>query len=283
MVEIKNKFLCAKINEKGAELKSLKMGDKEYIWQGDEKFWASSAPLVFPICSGLKDDEYYLNGVKYKLEKHGFIRFKTFEVEKRDENSVTFIYTPDDDSKKSFPFDYELRLTYVLDDKTLRVLYNIKNKSDSEMYFSIGAHEGYACEEGIEEYDVILPEAESLVSSVLEGNLIGDKKVQITENSDTLSLKYDYFAVDALVFENMKARSVILKKRNGKKALKVTFDGFDYFLIWTKPDAPYVCLEPWCGISDKVGTNQDIKTKEGIISLEKGGEFAREHSIEIIE
>ncbi len=283
MITIKNDYLTAKINEVGAELKSLVCNDIQYIWQGDEKYWAGSAPLLFPICSGLKDDEYYLDGKKYTLQKHGYARFCKFEVENQVEDSVTFLLCSNEESLKQFPFRYELRVTYTLENKTLKVKYDVKNLSDDTMYFSIGAHEGYYCPEGIEEYDVILPEAETLDSTVLEGNVLGNNKVRIIENSDRIALKYDYFAVDALVFKDMKARSAVLKNRNNGKAVKVTFEGCDYFLLWTKPDAPYICLEPWCGISDNKDTDKNFKTKEGIRQIAAGGNFVNEHSIEVLD
>ncbi|MEE1054249.1 MAG: aldose 1-epimerase family protein [Acutalibacteraceae bacterium] len=283
MITIKNDYLTAKINEVGAELKSLVCNDTQYIWTGDERFWAGSAPLLFPICSGLKDDEYYLDGKKYTLQKHGYARFCKFEVENQVEDSVTFLLCSNEESLKQFPFRYELRVTYTLENKTLKVKYDVKNLSDDTMYFSIGAHEGYYCPEGIEEYDVILPEAETLYSTVLEGNVLGNNKVRIIENSDRIALKYDYFAVDALVFKDMKARSAVLKNRNNGKAVKVTFEGCDYFLLWTKPDAPYICLEPWCGISDNKDTDKNFKTKEGIRQIAAGGNFVNEHSIEVLD
>lgn len=283
MITIKNDYLTAKINEVGTELKSLVCNDTQYIWTGDERFWAGSAPLLFPICSGLKDDEYYLDGKKYTLQKHGYARFCKFEVENQVEDSVTFLLCSNEESLKQFPFRYELRVTYTLENKTLKVKYDVKNLSDDTMYFSIGAHEGYYCPEGIEEYDVILPEAETLDSTVLEGNVLGNNKVRIIENSDRIALKYDYFAVDALVFKDMKARSAVLKNRNNGKAVKVTFEGCDYFLLWTKPDAPYICLEPWCGISDNKDTDKNFKTKEGIRQIAAGGNFVNEHSIEVLD
>ena len=283
MITIKNDYLTAKINEVGAELKSLVCNDIQYIWTGDERFWAGSAPLLFPICSGLKDDEYYLDGKKYTLQKHGYARFCKFEVENQVEDSVTFLLCSNEESLRQFPFRYELRVTYTLENKTLKVKYDVKNLSDDTMYFSIGAHEGYYCPEGIEEYDVILPEAETLDSTVLEGNVLGNNKVRIIENSDRIALKYDYFAVDALVFKDMKARSAVLKNRNNGKAVKVTFEGCDYFLLWIKPDAPYICLEPWCGISDNKDTDKNFKTKEGIRQIAAGGNFVNEHSIEVLD
>ncbi len=282
MIIIKNEHATASFNTLGAELKSFNFNGVEYIWPGSEKSWKGSAPILFPICSGLKDDTYYLNGEKYVLQKHGYARFCEFEVEKQMDDSVVFLLRSDEKSKKVFPFDYELRIIYTLTENGLKVDYKVDNLSNDTMYFSIGAHEGYFCPEGIEEYDIVLPEKETLYTSVLDGNVLSEEKELVIENSDTLSLKYDYFKVDALVFKEIKARSVVLKHKNNNRAIKVNFDGFDYLLLWTIPKENYICIEPWCGITDSVNTNQDFATKEGIQKIEKNGTYSCTHSFEIL-
>jgi len=282
MVTITNGILTAKFSKLGAELKSLVCNRIEYIWPGDEKYWAGSAPILFPICSGLVNDTYYLDGKAYQMQKHGFARFCEFAVEEIKEDFVTFRLDSDAESKKCYPFDYVLRITYTLKGKTLQVRYEVENLSVDTMYFSIGSHEGYYCPEGIEEYDVILPAPETLDSGVLEGPVLGKKKIRVLENSDTLALQYDYFAVDALVFQDMQARSVTLRHRNSDKSVRVSFPDREYFLLWTKTGAPYICLEPWCGISDSVDSNQNFKTKAGIRKIAPNGKFVSTHWIEIL-
>lgn len=283
MVILKNNILCAKIQLRGAELKSLTRGDAEYIWPGDKAIWASSAPLVFPICSAMKDNSYYFDGTKYEMQKHGYARFCTFRIETQSKTTATFLLRSDEESRKVYPFDYELRITYRLEENKLFIGYNVKNCSDGNMYFSIGAHTGYFCPEGVEQYDLILPEKESLENTLLQGDLLSYQTQPITENCDRLALKYQYFEKDPLTFENMKAREVTLKNRVTGREIKVCFPGFDTFLIWTIPGAPFVCLEPWCGITDRIDTNQDITTKEKIQVLAPGDVFTREHAIEIVK
>ncbi len=282
MITITNGILTATFRELGGELRSLSCNGTEYIWPGDPNIWAGSAPVLFPVCSGLLNDTYYLDGKQYHMQKHGYARFCNFTVESKTEDTVTFLLCSDEESKKCYPFDYALRITYTLEGKTLQVRYDVENRSESTMYFSIGSHEGYYCPEGIEEYDVVLPAPETLDSHVLEGPVLGKEKCRILENSDTLALKYDYFAVDALVFKDMQARSVILRHRNSKKAVRLSFPDREYFLLWSKPGAAYICMEPWCGIADSVDSDQKIETKEGIRTAAPGQRFVSTHTIEIL-
>ena len=63
--------------------------------------------------------------------------------------------------------------------------------------------------------------------------------------------------------------------------LRMEFEDFPYFGIWAAKNAPFVCLEPWCGIADSVNTNQQLIEKEGINKLESGGSFEKTWMIEM--
>ncbi len=283
MITLKNEFLTASFNEVGAELKSLVFGGKEYIWEGRSEVWSGSAPILFPICGGLKDDKYTYKGKEYTLKKHGYARFATFEIEDKTDSSVVFLHKSDEETKKSFPFEYELRVTYTLIDKTVKVGYSVKNLTGGNMYFSIGSHEAYYTPEGIEDYDVVFPQNETLNAYVIYGNLLSNQELPIIKDSNVLPLYDKYFTVDALVFKDLKSRTATLRNRKTGKAVQVDFPNADYFLLWHKPNSPYMCLEPWSGIPDIVGSSYDITEKEGIITLESGKEYNSVHTLNIIE
>lgn len=283
MITINNEYLKASFNEVGAELKSLVFAGDEYIWEGKAEVWSGSCPILFPICGGLKDDKYLLNGKEYTLAKHGFARFKTFEVENKTDTSVVFLHKSDDETKKQFPFDYELRVIYALENKTLKINYVVKNLTDKTMYFNIGSHEGYYTPEGIEDYDVLFPQKETLNSCVLYGNLLSNQQLPIIKEQAFLPLYDKYFTVDALVFKDLKSKSATLRNRKTGRTVKVDFPDDKYFLLWHKPNSPYICLEPWTGIPDTVDSSYDITEKEGIISLNAKSEYNHTHSITIDE
>ena len=283
MIKLQNKYVTAYINEAGAELKSLVYNDIEYIWEGRPEVWGSSCPLLFPICGGLKDDKYLYNGKEYTLQKHGFVRCAPFEVERADDTYAIFCIKSNSETKKSFPFDYELRVIYTLCEKSLKIEYEVANKGESTMYFNIGSHEGYYTPDGIENYDVIFPQKESLNASALYGNLVANQSTPIIKNSTVLPLYDKYFVVDALVFREIKSRSATLRNRKTGRTIRVDFPDMDYFLIWHKHGAPYICLEPWNGLPDIEGSSYNIEEKEGITSLEAGKTYRNVHTITVGE
>ena len=283
MVELKNEYLIAKFNEVGAELKSLVMEGKEYIWAGHPDIWKSSCPLMFPVCGGMKEDRYTYQGKEYLMTRHGFARTSLFAVESVTDTQVVFCHTSCEETRAVYPFDYQLRVRYTLEEKSVRVEYHVKNLTDGDMYFSIGSHEGYFTPEGIEDYDVLFPEKETLSSYVLCGTILSENQMPIIREQNYLPLYEKYFMIDTLVFKDLKSRSATLRNRKTGRTIRVDFPDARYFMIWHKPGAPYICLEPWDGVADTLGSSYAIEEKEGIRILSAGQEYRNTHTITIVD
>lgn len=279
MITLKNDRLEVSISERGAELRSIKLDGKETLWGADPAYWEGVAPVLFPVCGGFRDDKYTLDGKEYFMKKHGFTRTQQFVLEKSGTNFVTLLLCSNEETLKQYPFEFELRVTVKLRGADVDVYYTVNNLTDRTMYFSAGAHEAYACPEGIEDYDIIFPQKETLNAWELDGNLIAHKFNTVLKDSDTFPLYEKYFAIDALVFKDVKSRSATLRNRKTGRAVTVDFPGFDYLLLWTKPGAGYICIEPWCGIPGMVDDGYEIEKKEGIVSLEANGKWEICHTI----
>ena len=279
IITISNNTLTVTISTKGAEIKSIKKNGKEIIWEGDPSVWSGQTPILFPICGGLKDDKFIYGGKEYTLEKHGYARISEFEIEKADKSSAVFLLKSNEESLKKYPFEYEFRVFFTLDENTLKVDYTAKNTGDKTMYYAAGAHEAYACANGIEEWSVIFEKDEEFKRTVLNGNLLELTPVPFAENGKELPLKNEYFETDAIVLENLKSRRVTLKNRNTKENIDVEFEGNDYLLIWTKPGANYICIEPWGALPDFVDSDNRLEHKKGITALAKGEEHTNSHKI----
>jgi len=110
MITLTNDKMTVKINELGAEIKSIRCNDTEYIWGSLKEVWSDCCPLLFPICGGLKDDKYTFEGKEYILQKHGYGSETMFEVESATTTQAVFFHESNEETKACFPFDYELRV-----------------------------------------------------------------------------------------------------------------------------------------------------------------------------
>ena len=281
MVTIKNSELTVVIAERGAELQSIICGGTEYMWNRDPAFWAQSAPIMFPMCGGLKGGKYELDGVGYEMPKHGFAKLMDFEVENMTESSVTFVLYDNAETRKMYPFSFAFRVSYALDGKSVKVTYDAENLDKKTMYCTFGAHEAYACPEGIEAYELVFSEKETLYAYGLNGDIVTDYTKLMISGSDRLVLDDRHFALDALVFRDVKSNSVTLASKVSGRRVKVDFDGFDYLVLWHKHTAPYLCIEPWCGLPDVAGSGYNFAEKEGMHAVAAGAHFARTHTITV--
>ncbi|MBD0725912.1 aldose epimerase [Flavobacterium sp. L1I52] len=277
---ISNNFLSAKINSKGAELFSLKTNNQEYIWEGNPDFWGKHAPVLFPIVGTLKNNSYQINEKKHKLSRHGFARDMTFELIEKTENSATFSIQSSEETLKVYPFEFELQIQYLLEEKKLNTSYKVINKSQSQMPFSIGAHPAFALNGNFEDFEIQFEKDEPLVYSLLENDLISNQTKTLEKQNGVVPLNYKLFENDALIFKNLVSKSLNILK-NKTPLLKVDFQGFPHLGIWTKKDAPFLCIEPWYGYSDTNDSTGNLFEKEGIQLLDANEIFQSNFTIEI--
>ena len=279
-VVIKNKTIEAVINAKGAELSSLKKGDKNYIWTVDRNFWDKTSPILFPIVGALKDGKYQYKNSEYKLPRHGFARDFQFNVIDQKEDAVTFSLKSSEKTLEVYPFQFELRISYILEGNKLVVKYSVINLSAEKMYYSIGAHPAFSVDGNFDEFSLIFDEEKELGTYKLDQDLFSGKTEKVFFKGKELPLRYSLFAKDALVFKNAVTQSLILAKNNNP-VMKVEFSEFPYLGIWTKENAPFICIEPWLGIADSIDSTGDLTQKEGINSLEVNAEKSVSWSIEL--
>lgn len=274
---INNGILKVSISRLGAEIKSVQLDGEECIWQGDNTYWSSSAPILFPICGSLKDNAYLYGGKRYSLGKHGFAKDMPFDLIYKDSTSLSYQLSFNEQTLAIFPFRFRLIVEYRLDQQTLSINYIIKNNGNEDMSFSIGAHEGYFCKDGIEDYHLQFEKKEDLISYKVEDGLLTDNTYIVKKNSNVLPLRYDYFVNDSLIFKHLLSKRVILF--NKKRKITLQYNDFPYLLIWSMADAPFVCIEPWHGLPDKQNSTGLLSDKEGILRLAAKESASYTHSI----
>lgn len=277
---LKNGPVEARFSILGAECTSLCFHGLEYLWQALPSIWGRHAPVLFPIVGRLQDDRYTYRGKVFSLSQHGFARDREFSLLDQSQDSLLFSLKSDAKSLQAYPFAFELKIKYTLIGTGMQVDYRVSNPStDEELWFSIGAHPGFACplepeKESLEDYhlDFGQENLSSLPLYVLEKGLIGSDRKTLSLENGKLDLNWELFQNDALIADVGPFTSVSIRSRKTGKGYAMDFKEFRWLGLWTKQrDAGFVCIEPWNGIADTVTHNGNFQEKMGIHSLSPGG------------
>ncbi|MEO6174357.1 MAG: aldose 1-epimerase family protein [Flavobacterium circumlabens] len=278
---LSNSSLKVSIKHAGAELFSIKdYQNNEYIWEGNPAFWGKHSPVLFPIVGTLKNNTYTINNKEYQLPRHGFARDMEFELINKTDSSATFSLQSNSETLQKYPFEFELQLLYSLAEKELTIGYKVINKGADKIPFSIGAHPAIALPAAFERYSFKFEKDEVLKYNLLENDLISNKTEVLETTANLVPLKYQLFENDALVFKTLESDSLTILE-NSKPYVRVNFEDFPSLGIWTKEQAPFVCIEPWFGYSDTAENSGDLFQKEGIVILEANQTFHSKFSIQI--
>ena len=273
MLEIQTK-------KEGAELTSIKFNGVERLHEVNS-FWKQQSPILFPIVGKLRYDVALINGKEYPIPKHGFACQMNFEeIDKH-----SYKLSSNEDTLKIYPYQFELYVNYKTEKNILTFNYKVINKSNEKMLFGIGGHPGFLCNYTNEKCTVEFEEEENeakIIPVDIKVCLLSDKMVDGNEvliNKKILQLNKNSFQNDAIIFTDMKSKSLILKD-DGKELLKFNFGNFKYLGIWSAVGADYVCFEPWYNTPDYVNSTKEFKEKKDIIELEPGKEFNIDFSVE---
>jgi galactose mutarotase-like enzyme len=287
-VSISSDQLIAEIDPLGAQLSSLKnRAALDLLWNGDPQVWAGRAPLLFPIVGVLAGGIYRLGSQTYRLPRHGFARGKLFATESTGASAAVFRLVADESSLLVYPFQFELEVRYELHGATLSVTTWIRNKGSTAMPASFGYHPGFrwplpfgrARASHFIEFESDEPAPARRIDSA---GLLTPERHPTPIIQRRLALADSLFQDDVLIFDQISSRSVLYGSSDGPR-IKIGFPDATLLGVWTKPGAPFICIEPWHGVTDPEGFSGDFKDKPGVFVLKGGGSFCSKMDITLLE
>lgn len=295
IISISNGSLTASIDTMGAQLMSLQKGESEYLWQGDANWWPRRAPILFPIVGVLKDGKAESAEGTVSLARHGLARLNQFEVVERSTSSVTLQLKSTEETRKAYPYDFELKLIFSVAGDTLTQTYEVTNPANVVLPFTLGAHPAFNIPipgveaASLDQYHLSFTRSwTSFGPSITDEGLCDYTTPQrLIVNSDTLPLSWELIDREkTITLEDVPDRRITLaanvEASSEAHGIQMDFKGFDYLGIWSAaPDCPFVALEPWCGIADTVDCDGIFEHKPGIISLEPGQSIAKTLNIKV--
>ena len=273
-VHIGNGRLTADVALKGAELVCLQdEAGRDLLWNGDPAFWTGRAPILFPIVGRLKDDHLSVDGVSYPMRQHGLARTSLFTLAERDETSCRLRLESDETTRLAYPFDFALDLTYRISEAALTITATVHNPGSVVLPASFGFHPAFRRPlpygASAQDHVVIFAESEPAPIAVLAEGLLTDRTKPNPVAGRELALTPHLFDEDALIFLAPASRSLRYGPETGR-SLTVAFDGMPQLGIWSKPGAPFVCLEPWSGYASPAEFSGDIADKPGMTAIAPG-------------
>jgi galactose mutarotase-like enzyme len=267
----------AEIDPQGAQLSLLRDAQgNDLLWNGDPAFWNGRAPILFPIVGALNDGHYRWRGQRHALPRHGFARGKRFEVVRHDEREALLRLVADAETLQVYPFRFELDMAFRCEGKALLIEAIVRNVGHEPMPASVGFHPAFRWplpydsargEHFLEfEYDELAP----IRRLDAKGLLISDP-YPTPVRGQRLLLNDALFTDDVVIFDQLASRHVVYGAATGPR-IRVSFPEASYLGLWSKPGAGFVCIEPWQGVADPVGFEQDLDAKPGVFRVAPGAQ-----------
>ena len=287
---LKNDKLTLVVDSLGAEMHSLKTADNtEYLWQGDTKYWGDRAPNLFPFIGRLTNNSYKHLGKVYPMGIHGFAAAKEFSVALQSETMLVLELRSDEETKKSYPFDFSLRIGYELKLDMVDITFCVENLGENTMPFGIGGHPGFNVPLGegerFEDYELefAIPCRPDRVGFSTAVYLNGHDEEYPLRDERFIDLRHDLFDEDAVILKNM-AREVTLRSKVSNRGVRVTYPDLPFLGIWhwPKTDAPYVCIEPWSSLPSRQDVVEEFSCKSDMIQLSSNELYKTNWSITLL-
>lgn len=277
IIKISNNIMTADINTLGAELKSLcdEKGN-QFIWDGS-KYWGRSAPFLFPVVGGQRNNEMLIEGKKYPVKQHGFARDMEWTVKCHEGNKAVFTLAYNEDTLKVYPYRFLLTVTYTLVERFIKIDIEVENSGENKMLYCFGTHPAIRCpfadsKAEFNQYYVQFNKAENSSQVILNSDREVDteNRIRFMSDSKTFNLDYDVFVKnDAVIYDNINSDMVRLKNTVDNRYIEVRFRNFTQFGLWSPcEDAPFVCIEPWNGCATLINEDGSYENKLGVRSLD---------------
>lgn len=275
-VRLSSADLHVEVNPLGAQLSILRdRNGRDWLWDGDPAIWAGRAPILFPTVGEVAAGSYRLDGKSYRLGRHGFARGKLFEVVTAAASHATFRLTADDSTLAIYPFQFEFDVRFEVSGPQLFVTASVRNPGPVSLPASVGFHPAFRWP---------LPFGRPRATHFIEFEQDEPAPIRRLNSSGLLSpaahptpvvgrrlvLEDSLFQADVVIFDQFRSRKVTYGAQDGPR-LELSYPDASYLGIWTKPGAPFVCIEPWRGIADPEGFTGDFTTKPGVFRVAPGG------------
>lgn len=268
---LENDVLRVEVDSFGAELKSVKskQTNEEYMWQADAAYWGRTSPVLFPFVGGLRGKQFKYNGKVYPMGQHGFARDMEHTLMEKTDSAVWFELLSTEETLEKYPMDFKLCIGYELSNNRVKVLWRVENPFDKELNFSIGAHPAFNCpfygEENKIGYKIYfggVNEIHHHGNTSDTGLAMMNEDIVISLEENCTEITEGFFDRCTYMMEGKQTGVVGIVDPDGRRYVTVEFD-MPLFALWSPEgkNAPFVCIEPWCGRCDATDFDGELEER----------------------
>ena len=285
---LENDLLKVEIDSFGAEVKSVirKDNNREYMWYGNKKFWGRTSPVLFPFVGSMRDKKFTWQGKDYPMGQHGFARDMEHTLVSQTDEEIRFCLKSNEETMKKFPFPFVLSIGYRLSGDKVDVMWEVENPAAGDLYFSIGAHPAFLCpvhgEKDKTGYRLLFDGVTEIHhhGNTLDTGLAVEEDLILPLTDGYAEITDGFFDRCTYMVEGKQTGEVSLVTPDGKPYVTVEFD-MPMFAVWSPEgkNAPFVCIEPWCGRCDEVGYDGTLEERAYGNQIEPGEVFEKAYQI----
>ena len=278
--EIKNEQLTVLSKTFGAELISVKENEtgKEYYACGEE----TGLPMVlFPNAAKLKDNTLIAGGKEYQIEGAGFARTSEFTLCEEGKDYVVYELKSSPETEKYYPYAFSLKICYRLEGRTLRVVSTVENLSGNTMYFELGFHPAYRCDNSQEAHSLVFAEP-CTAGRFIRPNLLTEKIVPAYfDNVKEVPITEELFKEGTIALQQPTSKTVSIVGKTSGTAITVDGSAFPNIPVYAPYGKPmrFVSIELWSADPEYADTDQVWEHKRGVSALKAGEKYENVWSV----
>lgn len=204
-------------------------------------------PILFPMAGQLTNGSYEWGGKAYQMPNHGLVRQMPWDVVAivcdKTYASITLQCTSNENTLQSFPFSFQVGMTYRLTKEKVTIEQIYSNLSDQAMPVYPGFHPYFHMQD-------------QQVSIQTNAKTYDDYNDDAMHPFDgTLQMKGKQ---DAVVLNDTTEPCMVIRFNDQKNLVIEKDPAFSYTVVWVQEGKDFVCIEPWTAKKDEYNRKEEL-------------------------
>lgn len=219
----------------------------EEIYSDPSKYIRGGIPVLFPMTGRLSGDRYQVQGETYSMPVHGLVRNYPWEIRDTsftDGAKIVVGIQSNEETKRAFPFSFDVQFTYTLKGSTLTVEQVFANLSGQDMPVSFGFHPYFRVKDK--------KKAKVLLDADTYKDMVSGAMVPAGEIPD-----FTGEPEVGCLFLDVRGQKAVLKA-DGYRVEVGFAHNYRHVLLWSLPKEDFICVEPWTARPDALNTEEEL-------------------------